>query len=109
MSNKKMPTYPEMLLMNEKDLEKWIILRTEPAYRKELIHEMILHEEKNHSLNKSTKKITPAQQLILDLFDKNKSSETLKLFEKIEPETGIDLAREAMMAKAATDFCKLNY
>ena len=103
------PTYDQMLKLDEKEFQQWLLLRNETD-REKLLSEMIDHEERTGSLKKTARKdITHGQQHVLNIFDKEKSSETIKYFKKLEEIMLEDdkeyksLIEDAIFAKAASD------
>lgn len=108
-TNNKNPTYDEMLKLDEKEFQQWLLIRNETD-REKLLSEMIDHEERTGSFRKTAKKeITGAEQSILDVFDINKSARIVRTFGKVKDaltegeKEGIDLAEHAIFAKAASD------
>lgn len=103
------PTYDEMLKLNEKEFQQWLLIRNETD-RKNLLMEMIDHEERTGSFRKTARgEITGAQQAVLNVFDRQKSAEIVKTFgevKKVLMEDGgkeTDLVKDAIFAKAASD------
>ena len=106
----KIPTYDEMLKMNEDDFKKWITIRSEKPNRIVLLQEMIDQETRTHSFaNTARKEITPASQAVLDMFNKDKSTDIADFLERLsnvaseEGDGDTDLVQDAIFAKAASD------
>lgn len=107
-SSEAMPTYEAMLKMNDEDFRKWLLIRVEEPNKEELLVEMIAHEEKTSSFAKSARReVTPAQQAMLDVFNRNESVVLTKAFDDTNKLTNIDLVMEAIFAKAASDHAGL--
>lgn len=107
-----MPTYDEMLEMDEEKCGEWILLRTEKPNREKLIEEMIDHEERTKSFEKTMagKEITGEQRMVLDIFDRMKSLSTIQLLSKLEETLEgeeKDIVQEAIFAKTASDLVHL--
>ena len=107
-------TYDQMLKLDEKEFQQWLLLRNETD-REKLLSEMIDHEERTGSFRKTAKKeITGAEQAIFDVFDIDKSARIVRTFGKVKEaltegeKEGIDLAETAIFAKAASDKVSLN-
>lgn len=118
-TNKKSPTYEEMLTLDKDEFKSWIFLRSTPDFQDELIKEMLDHEEKTGSFTKTAKKDdTLFTKLILDVFNRERSKEVIDVLrrmsetanklvdEGIEGEKG-DSVRDAILAKSASDYYKL--
>jgi len=103
----KFPTYDEMLEMgNEEEFKACLLLRTELNLRPELLEEMIDHEKRTQGLEKTTagKDIPATQRMILDVFDRDKSKETVRLLYEMQQLTGgEDLVLHAIFAKTTSD------
>ena len=107
MLNKKDPTYDEMLKLSEKEFQQWLLIRNETD-REKLLAEMIDHEERTGSFSKTAKKeITKQEQLVLDVFNREKSREVIKWLEKLKGFTGYNAVQEAIFAKASSDHVRL--
>ena len=109
---KKYPSYEEILKMKE-DLAQKVFLERHTADLKSLLAEMIDHEERTGSFAKTARgEIKPAEQMILNVFSKEKSKEITDLFDKIDnaltdSESGApNLIDDAVFAKFASDFHK---
>jgi hypothetical protein len=107
------PSYEEILEMEEAEAQK-IFLERHTADLKTLLEEMIDHEERTGSFAKTARgEIKPAEQMILNVFNKTKSKEIFELFSKIDnalTDSGDDapnLIDDAVFAKFASDFHKL--
>jgi hypothetical protein len=103
------PTYDEMLKLNEKEFQQWLLIRNETD-RKNLLMEMIDHEERTGGLRKTIRKeITPGEQAVLNVFSKEKSAETISALGKLgeivleEDKEQQDFVQDAIFAKAASD------
>lgn len=112
--NNENPTYDQMLKLDEKEFQQWLLIRNETD-REKLLLEMIDHEEKTGSFRKSAKKeITGAGRALLDVFDIDKSARIVRTFGEVKEalteggKEGIDLVEDAIFAKAATDKVILN-
>jgi hypothetical protein len=102
-------TYDEMLKLDEKEFQQWLLIRNETD-REKLLAEMIDHEERTGSFRKTAKKeITVSEQAALDVFDVNKSARMVRLFGKVksslteDEKEGVDLVEHVIFAKAASD------
>ncbi|MCA9392500.1 hypothetical protein KC614_04890, partial [candidate division WWE3 bacterium] len=110
---KKYPSYKEILKMDEKQAKK-IFLERHTVDMESLLEEMIDHEEEMGSFKKTARgEIKPAEQMILNVFNKEKSSEIIDLFKKIDnalkdsEEGAPNLINDAFFAKFASDFHEL--
>lgn len=110
------PTYPEMLDLNEEDFKQWLVMRSSAENRESLLEEMVDHEERTHSFRRTAKKeLNEGQILALSLFDRNKSKQAMELFNKLneidvegeDPVDKVDLVLNTMMGKAASDYARL--
>jgi|SRR3989344_2833930 len=108
-SNKKNPTYDEMLKLSEKEFKQVLLIRNETE-REKLLAEMIDHEERTGSFRKTARgEITGAQQAVLNVFDRQKSAAIVETFGKVKEvlmedgEKETDLVEDAIFAKAASD------
>ena len=108
------PTYDQMLKLDEKEFQQWLLLRNETD-REKLLLDMIDHEERTGSFRKTAKKeITGAEQAVLDVFDIDKSARIVRTFGNVKKvltegeKEGIDLVEHAIFAKAASDRVSLN-
>jgi len=111
-SSAEMPSYQVMLAMNADDFRKWIVERSERPYRDQLIKEMIVHEEENHSARKTLKeKVSEGEQAALNIFDREKSAGVVKWLDELSDRTSAsekqDFVRDAIFAKAAGDHIHL--
>jgi hypothetical protein len=109
-TGKQMPTYDEMLKMNEDELRTWTLYRIQKENREKLLEEMITHEEKTSSLRKTVrKKITAGEQAVLNVFDRNKSSGTVDALRKMgkilleDDKEEKDFVMDAIFAKITSD------
>lgn len=107
------PTYDQMLKLDEKEFQQWLLIRNETD-REKLLAEMIDHEERTGSFRKTAKKeITGAEQAVLDVFDIDKSARIVRTFGNVKKvltdgeKEGIDLVESAIFAKAASDIVGL--
>lgn len=113
-SDTHIPTYTEMLEMSADEFKKWIVFRVENPHRDQLLKEMIVHEESTGSFkNSARKEITPAEQVVLDVFNPAKSVEIVSLLGRMkdilgENEEPSDLVQDAILAKAASDHVGLD-
>lgn len=109
------PKYDEMLDMQEQGFKQLLMNRIEQPNRESLLEEMIAHEERTHSAEKTMlgKEINSAVRMVLDVFSREKSKGAIELLEKTRKtlvETGqdsADLVVEAILAKATSDFVHL--
>lgn len=108
-TNNRNPTYDQMLKLDEKEFQQWLLIRNETD-REKLLSEMIDHEERTGSFRKTTQgEITGAQQAVLNVFDKQKSAEIVKTFGEVkkvlmeDEEEETDLVEDAIFAKAVSD------
>lgn len=113
-TNKRMPTYEEMLKMDEDELQTWTLYRVQKDNREKLLEEMIAHEEKTGSLRKTIRKeITTGEQAVLNVFDRNKSSGAVDALGKLgeiiidEDKEEKDFVMEAIFAKIVSDHAEL--
>lgn len=118
-TGKDMPTYDEMLGFEESKFQSWILFRTSEDIRKDLLDEMIDHEERTKSFHRTaTGNESPIEQLVLDAFKKEDSEEiinTINNLDKVAKETGYeeehgkeaDLVNQIIYAKATSDFVNL--
>lgn len=109
------PTYEEMLEMNEEDMKKWIAYRTQKENISTLLGEMIVHEEVNNSFRKTIAgDLSKIQETLLNVFSRKESSNTVKHLNTIKEilvdgdKEGVDLVMEAIFAKSASDYFKLD-
>ena len=100
------PNYSEMLLLNEEEHKMWVVRWIESPYRDLLIQQMVEHEEQTHSLANSVRpeEVTDSTEKIYSLFVPETTANTKDIFLRVWKETGIDLIKHAIMAKAATDY-----
>jgi len=104
-------TYVQMLeLEDEAEFKKLLMqrLRLAPEERERLLEEMIDHETRTKSAEKtmSGKEITPQVRLVLNVFNRERSSEVadfLAKFKTVLGNGGPDFVQDAMLAKAASD------
>ncbi len=109
------PKYGQMLSMPEEDFKKLLLVRLEHPHRQKLLGEMIEHEERTHSAEKTMlgKEINQTTRMVLDVFNREKSKEIVELLEKTRmtlaetTQDATDLVRDAMLAKATSDFVHL--
>ncbi|MFA5935800.1 MAG: hypothetical protein WC787_03030 [Patescibacteria group bacterium] len=116
MKEVKLPSYVEILKMEKEPFTEWIIARSQDTYRKGLLEEMIEHEERTGSFkNSARKELDPVDQLVFDIFDRQKSEETIRVLEGVEnaaKATGyegdnVGAVKSAIFAKATSDYFKL--
>ncbi|OGF65350.1 hypothetical protein A2Z53_02450 [Candidatus Giovannonibacteria bacterium RIFCSPHIGHO2_02_42_15] len=104
------PTYDQMLKMDEREFQQWLLLRNETD-REKLLAEMIDHEDRTGSFRKTAKgkEVSGGAQAILDVFDIDKNARIVRTFGKVKEvlteneKEGIDLVEHAIFAKAASD------
>ena len=108
-SKKSDPTYDEMLKLDEKEFQQWLLIRNETD-REKLLVEMIDHEERTGSFKSTAKKeVSGAEQAVLDIFDKNKSARVTNFLDRLSKIVSVfgkkdeDLVQAAIFAKAASD------
>jgi len=108
------PTYEKILEMT-KDKSQKIFFERYSTDLRVLLEEMINHEEKTGTFAKTAKgKIKPEIQIILNVFDKEKSKETVSYFDKIDrlladhKDSETSLLSEAIFAKFASDLYELH-
>lgn len=113
------PTYNEMLELDEDEFKAWLFVKAESDNQEELLQEMIEHEEDTGSFAKTSKPNgTEFEQVILDLFKREKSDEVAGILRKlceVTDEHGLndvdgsstDLIKTALWAKGTSDFYKL--
>lgn len=103
------PTYDQMLKLDEKEFQQWLLIRNETD-REKLLAEMIDHEDETGSFRMTAKEeVSGAEQALLDVFDVDKSARIVRTFGKVKKvltegeKEGIDLVETAIFAKAASD------
>lgn len=111
------PTYEEMLELDIDEFKAWLFVKGEGDNQEKTLEEMIEHESRTSSFAKTAKAdIPPQEQLILNVFDKNKSAETIKALrnldkaanELIKDEENGDIVKQSIWAKATSDYYKLS-
>lgn len=106
-NKEEIPSYEEMVVMNDDQFKKWLFVFEGKNYRKKILEEMISFEIKNNFIKKQIedKKNTPNEftQLIYNLFSKDKSQEAFNSLEKLGGEVEEDFILKAFLAKVATD------
>ncbi|MBU1132154.1 hypothetical protein KKC32_02830 [Patescibacteria group bacterium] len=117
-SGKKMMSYEEMLNLSSEDAFQEILILKAEFDRKNLLQEMIEHEEKTNTIKdellndvKRGKQISAESIALRMVFDKNESAEIVSIFDKVkkrlkhlEKTDDTDLVQDAIYAKAASDF-----
>ena len=106
------PNYKEMLKMNSEDFRTWVIKRSSTDLRSVLIEEMVEHEEETKSFTKTAREnISEGEQAALNVFSRSKSTETIRLLEKMNDFLDVvdkrDLIMESIFAKATSDHARL--
>ena len=107
MNKHNIQTYSDIILLDETNFLRQIIsLMNNSISRDLLLEQMIEHEERTHSLAKSQagREIKPSHEKIYSLFVPETSANTKDVFQRTCKATGIDLVKEAMLAKAMTDW-----
>lgn len=107
--NNENPTYDQMLKLDEKEFQQWLLIRNETD-REKLLAEMIDHEDETGSFRMTAKEeVSEAGQALLDVFDVDKSARIVRTFGKVKKvltegeKEGIDLVEHAIFVKAASD------
>jgi sarcosine oxidase delta subunit len=78
-TGKSRPTYEEMLELDEDEFKAWLFVKGEGDNQEQTLKEMIEHESRTGSFTKTARNdVPPHEQLILNVFDKDKSTETIK-------------------------------
>lgn len=105
----KIPSYEEMLGMDDNDFKKWVLIRIEKPYRNKFLKEMSIHEGRTGSFRKTARKETAeGEELILSVFNGDESViQTLDGVNLADGKT-IDLVQEAILAKSASDYSVKN-
>lgn len=115
-TGKSRPTYEEMLELDEDEFKAWLFVKGEGDNQEQTLKEMIEHESRTGSFTKTARNdIPPHEQLILNVFDKDKSAETIKALRNLdkvanelkEEKGSEDFVKQSIWAKATSDYFKL--
>jgi hypothetical protein len=109
------PTYEEILELDEDEFKAWMFVMGEGENQEQTLKEMIEHETKTGSFAKTAKTdIPPQEQVILNVFDKDKSAETIKVLRDLdkavkeinedEEKEYVDIVKQSIWAKATSDY-----
>jgi hypothetical protein len=110
------PTYEELLQLDKDEFKAWLFVKGEGDNQEQTLKEMIEHESRTGSFTKTARTdIPPHEQLILNVFDKDKSAETIKAIRNLdkvanelkEGEEDEDIVKQSIWAKATSDYYKL--
>ena len=118
-NGKEMPTYEEMLGLNEEEFVSWVLFRIIGPNREKLIKEMVEHEDKTGSYAKTGRKDDPAHiRFILDAFKKNKNKEVVARLQSLTDTVNKygykdgdnrkgDIIRDIIFDKSTLDYAEL--
>lgn len=115
-TGKSRPTYEELLELDEDEFKAWLFVKAEGDNQEQTLKEMITHESKTGSFTKTARNdIPPHEQLILNVFDKDKRAETIKALKNLDKvanelrgeEDNEDIVKQSIWAKATSDYFKL--
>jgi hypothetical protein len=116
-TGKSRPTYEEMLELDENEFKAWLFVKGEGDNQEQTLKEMIEHESRTGSFTKTARAdIPPHEQLILNVFDKDKSAETIKAIRNLDKvanelkddKKDEDIVKQSIWAKATSDYFKLS-
>jgi len=115
-TGKSRPTYEEMLELDEDEFKAWLFVKGEGENQEQTLKEMIEHESRTGSFTKTARNdIPPHEQLVLNVFYKDKSAETIKALRNLdkvanelkEEKDNEDIVKQSIWAKATSDYFKL--
>lgn len=108
----KKPLYEEILQMDKESFQTWMLMRIQKPEQERMLQEMVDHEEKTGSYEKTFREDDPSfYKLFLDLFKRDKSKKTQEVLESMKwtlekygEKTDADVVKESMMAKCIEDY-----
>jgi len=109
------PTYEEMLELDEDEFKAWLFVKAEGENQEQTLKDMIEHETKTGSFTNTAKAdIPPQEQVIFNVFNKDKSAETIKVLRNLDKvanelnadeEKGyVDIVKQSIWAKGTSDY-----
>jgi hypothetical protein len=111
-TGKENPTYTEMLTLDKDEFKAWLFAMAETSqYQKELLEQMINHEEKTGSFEKTKQKgNSDVENLTFDVFKRGRSKEVVGTLTRLSELVGesksdtVSVVKQAIHAKAMSDY-----
>ena len=113
-TGKNMPTYDEILKLDEDEFKAWLFVMANSDHEKDTLEQMIDHEERTHSFEKTKREDASVfTKAILDVFRRERSKEIVDLLKRVDEsyrkgkhEEGecVDIVKQALWAKANSDY-----